>query len=92
MEEKKIRHPLFCVQLRHFNEIMGSDPARGASVHTKKKILNCMHQYSYIVAVKLPKLSSCRNRISPEQSQLLKKSATFAAFTRARQCFRNKLT
>ena len=36
MEEKKIGHPLFCVQVRHVNEVMGSDPARGASVHRKK--------------------------------------------------------
>jgi hypothetical protein len=88
MKEKKKWHPLFCVQVRHVNQIMGSDPARGATVHTKK-ILNCLHQYCYIVAVKLPKLSSCRNRITPEQSQLIKKSATFAALTTA---LRNKLT
>jgi fumarylacetoacetate (FAA) hydrolase family protein len=48
---------------------------------TEKKIINCWHQYTYIVAVNLPKLSSCRNRITPEQSQLQKKLATFAAFT-----------
>lgn len=36
MEEKKIRRPLFRVQLRHVNEIVSSDPARGATVHKKK--------------------------------------------------------
>jgi len=41
MEEKKIRHPLFCVQLRYVNEIMGSDPARGASIHKKKSLTVC---------------------------------------------------
>jgi hypothetical protein len=37
MEDKKIWHPVFCVQVRHVNEIMGSDPARGARVHRPKK-------------------------------------------------------